>query len=182
LEKVLDEELVEEYIDFFRNNYIGQSQPAKSSDDEPKSGETGITPETENTKQQAPEEYSGPYNSDIEKSHLFVFVIPKEGVDKAAFVDKINQFNQVSGDISGLTVRETPLDEFRDLIIISELSDSESATRYFRMVVQNRDLYSSLGEAEYRNFLITTENFDVFLREKNIADYMDFYKQNYLDK
>ncbi|MDD4754475.1 MAG: tetratricopeptide repeat protein [Prolixibacteraceae bacterium] len=182
LEKVLDEELVEEYIDFFRNNYIGQSQPAKSSDDEPKSGETGITPETENTKQQAPEEYSGPYNSDIEKSHLFVFVIPKEGVDKAAFVDKINQFNQVSGDISGLTVRETPLDEFRDLIIISELSDSESATRYFRMVVQNRDLYSSLGEAEYRNFLITTENFDVFLREKNIADYMDFYKQTYLDK
>jgi tetratricopeptide (TPR) repeat protein len=181
LDRVIKDEKIDEYIDFFRNNYIGQSQPAKPSDDEPKSGDSQITPDTESS-QAAPQEYSGSYIRDIEKSHLFVFVIPKEGVNKAAFIEKLDQFNQVSEDISGLDVRESPLDEFRDLIIISELSGRDAATRYFRMVVQNRDLFTTLGEAEYRNFLITTENFDIFLREKNIADYMDFYKQTYLDK
>jgi tetratricopeptide (TPR) repeat protein len=181
MEKVIEEEKVDEYIDFFRNNYIAQSQPAKSPDEEPEPEDTEISTETD-TLQTAPEEYTGPYSSDIDKSHLFVFVIPKEGVDKASFLEKLKQFNQVSEAISGLSIRESALDDFRDMIIISEMPDRETATRYFRMVVQNRDLFTSLGNAEYRNFLITIENFDIFLREKNIVDYMDFYKQTYLDK
>ncbi len=181
LEKVIEEEKVDEYIDFFRNNYIGQPQPARSPENEPESEDTEVTPDT-NIPQAAPEEYSGPYNSDIDKSHLFVIVLPKEGIDKSSFLENLERFNQVSGEISGLSIRESVLDDFRDLVIISELPDRDAATRYFRLVVQNRDLFTSLGDAEYRNFLITTENFDIFLSEKNIADYMDFYKQTYLAK
>jgi hypothetical protein len=65
-------------------------------------------------------------------------------------------------------------------IIISGLPDREAATRYSRTVVQNRELYAPLGEATYRNFLISTENFEIFLQEKNINEYTDFYKQIYL--
>ncbi len=180
LKKLLDESKVDEYIDFFRNNYIGQPQPAKPADDKPKSESAGI--ETDSIDITEPKEYSGPYSKDIEKPHLIVIAVPDKGINKPAFIEKLEEFNQVSETISGLTVKELSLDEFRDLIIISGLPDRENATRYFRMVVQNRDLFLSLGDTEYRNFLITTDNFDIFLQEKNITDYMDFYKHIYLDR
>jgi len=187
LQTLIDEEAVEDYMDFFRNNYINRSQSQQSSPSPGQTTEPGETQGTENAEPMAeeapePESYSGPYDENIDKPHHFVFVIPKTGIDKAAFVEGISQFNAASNDAGDLTVKDQSLDEFRQAIVISGFPDSESATRYFRTIVQNRDLYAPLGEATYRNFLITTENFDVFLQEKNIADYMNFYKQIYLEE
>lgn len=187
LQTLIDEEAVEDYMDFFRNNYINRNQEQQST---PASGQTTEPGETQDpgTEEQAeeeapePEAYSGPYDENIEKPHLFVFVIPNTGIDKAAFAEEISQFNAASDAAGDLTVEDQSLDEFRQAIVISGFPDKESATRYFRTIVQNRDLYAPLGEATYRNFLITTDNFDVFLQEKNIADYMNFYKQIYLEE
>jgi poly-beta-hydroxyalkanoate depolymerase len=110
-----------------------------------------------------------------------VFVIPAEGVDKALFIKGLEEFNNTDTDAQ-LTISEAPVDEFRNAVIIGGLADRETAARYSRMVVQNRSLYEPLGNASYRNFLISTGNFDVFLKEKNITDYMDFYKQIYLNQ
>jgi hypothetical protein len=111
-----------------------------------------------------------------------VIVIPAEGVNKEQFLTNVSQFNKANETISRLVIEEQTLDDFREMVIISGLPEKEAATRYFRMFVQNRDLFSPLGDAAYRNFLITEENFDIFLKEKNIADYMDFYKQHYLEQ
>ena len=187
LQTLIDEEAVEDYMDFFRNNYINRSQSQQSSPSPGQTTEPAEMQESETAEPVAeeapePESYSGPYDENIDKPHHFVFVIPKTGIDKAAFVEGISQFNAASNDAGDLTVKDQSLDEFRQAIVISGFPDSESATRYFRTIVQNRDLYAPLGEATYRNFLITTENFDVFLQEKNIADYMNFYKQIYLEE
>lgn len=106
-------------------------------------------------------------------------MIPAQGVDKTEFTGGIEQYNAASEE-EQLQIREVPVDEFRVAIVISGLQDKEAATRYSRTVVQNRDLYSPLGTANYRNFLISADNFEVFLTEKNINDYMDFYKLIYL--
>jgi hypothetical protein len=62
------------------------------------------------------------------------------------------------------------------------MSDNETARQYFSNVVRNRSLFNPLGNAQYRNFLISTDNFAIFLKEKNISEYMDFYKKVYLGK
>lgn len=178
LEKLIEENKVEDYIDFFRNNYIQRSpaqQPAPSGQPVQTQEEQTATAEPEET----PETYPGPYSTEIEKSHYFVFVIPSQGVDKTQFINGLNQFNQ-AGEYGTLKIEEVTIDDFRVAIVISELPDSEAATRYSRTVVQNRDLYAPLGTATYRNFLISTENFKIFLQEKNINAYMDFYKLIYL--
>ncbi|MFW6310274.1 MAG: hypothetical protein ACOC1D_04160, partial [Prolixibacteraceae bacterium] len=80
-----------------------------------------------------------------------------------------------------LAIEEEPLDNFRQIVAITGLPDKESALEYFKIMVQNRDLYAPLGSGSYRNFLISDDNFDVFLNEKNILDYMNFYKRVYLN-
>ncbi len=184
LQKLMEENKVEDYIDFFRINYIQKStaQPAEAPDTDTeqhvqKTNDQSITEEVAET----PESYSGPYNTNLDKQHLFVFVIPVQGVDKATFIKGLEEFNKADSDAQ-LEITEAQVDEFRNAIIISGLSDKEAASRFSRMVVQNRDLYTPLGNANYRNFLISTDNFEVFLKEKNITDYMEFYKQIYLDQ
>ncbi|SHF57543.1 Tetratricopeptide repeat-containing protein [Mariniphaga anaerophila] len=180
IEKLIAENKVDDYIDFFRSNYIQRSttqqkpatQTQQAAQPEVKQTEPEVQKET-------PETYTGPYSTEIEKPHYFVFVIPSQGVDKTQFVNGLEQFNK-AGNNPSMGIKEVPIDEYRVAIVISGLSDKEAATRYSRTVVQNRDLYTPLGSANYRNFLISTENFEIFLKEKNINDYMDFYKLVYL--
>jgi tetratricopeptide (TPR) repeat protein len=183
LEKLMEENNVEEYIDFFRNNYIQRSpaqqtqpsgqvqQPVQTGEEQVMTGEPEETPET----------YVGPYSIEIEKPHHFIFVIPSQGVDKTQFINGLEQFNQ-AGENGSMNIKEVTIDEYRVAIVISGLSDKEAATRYSRTVVQNRDLYAPLGSANYRNFLISDANFEIFLQEKNINAYMDFYKLVYLEE
>ncbi len=183
LEKLIEENKVEDYIEFFRTNYI-QSNPAQQQA-APAAGvvqQPVMEEQEENAEEeQTPAVYTGPYSTSIDEPHLFVFVIPAEGVDKALFVKGLEEFNNAGSD-DQLTLSEVPVDEFRNAVVIGGLPDRESATRYSRMVVQNRELFAPFGNASYRNFLITTGNFDTFLKEKNITDYMDFYKQIYLSQ
>jgi hypothetical protein len=79
-----------------------------------------------------------------------------------------------------LKVDVQSLDEIRQIVRITGLPDRETAALYFTKVVNNRDLYVPLRNGNYRNFLITEPNYDTFLKEKNILDYMDFYKRFYL--
>ncbi|MGM0621504.1 MAG: tetratricopeptide repeat protein, partial [Bacteroidota bacterium] len=182
LETLIEEESVDDYIGFFRNNYVNrdQSQQGATETRTTEPVEAAETTEFEEEVQEEQEEYTGPYSLEIEKPHLFVFVIPIEGVQKAEFINGIEQFNSLGNDSLNLTIEEMPLDEFRESIVVSGFPDKETATRYFRTIVQNRDLYAPLGQGSYRNFLITEENFGIFMEEKNITDYMDFYKQIYL--
>ena len=178
LRKMVEDMKVDEYIEFFRTNYIQQSQATTAPVQGPQTP-PAVSEKAEEPAVQAPKVYEGPYNVNIERPHYFVFVIPSQGVDKAGFINGLNAFNK-AGEGNGLSITEVPVDEFRNAIIVSGLADSEAAQRYSKTVVQNRDLYLPLGNASYRNFVISDQNFEIFQREKNISAYMDYYKQIYL--
>jgi tetratricopeptide (TPR) repeat protein len=187
LQTLIDQNKVEEYISFFRNNYI-QRRPATGDRD---SSQTGAQPGETNAQpvsepgvaipaQTQPVVVEGPYNPQIGGAHKVVFVVPNEGINKEAFVNGIQKYNTDNFAGSGFTVTEQALDAVRQLIIISGMKDNETGRMYFSNLVRTRDLFAPLGNAEYRNFLISDENFNVFLQKKNITEYMDFYKKVYL--
>ncbi len=184
LQKLIDQNKVDEYLDFFRNNYI-QRTPVQSVTT-PTTTATATNATNTQTQQNVtpegpkPKEYDGPYNEKTDGKQYFVFVIPRLDIDQPAFISGIEQFNLASYANLNLKVDVQPLDEIRQIVRITGLPDKETAALYFTKVVNNRDLYVPLRQGNYRNFLITEPNFDVFLKEKNILDYMNFYKQFYL--
>ncbi len=187
LGKLMEQNKVDDYLGFFRTNYIQRktnpAKPPQTSGGAKKSVSTqpatGATVEQETAK---PKEYTGPYNKIIDGEQYFVFVIPRLGIDQPAFISGIEQFNTASYANLSLKVEVIALDDIRQIVRIAGLPDKETAMPYFRKVVNNRALYVPLRKAIYRNFLISQGNFEVFLKEKNITRYMDFYKQIYLGK
>jgi hypothetical protein len=176
LQRLIDQNKVEEYINFFRSYYIERKQaPSNISNTT-----TQTTAVTQSVPKQ-PEKYSGPYTEEIEDEHYFVFVIPTLDIDQPAFVSGIEEFNTANFANLSLKLEVIPLDDIRQIVRISGLTNKETATPYFNKIKINRTLYEPLRDGQYRNFLITKENFEIFLREKNIIDYMDFYKRFYLE-
>jgi hypothetical protein len=186
LQTLLDENKVEEYIAFFRNNYIQRRASDSSADTQSQTAAPTTTTQTVEAAPAAQSETASltdsPYNQNIAGAHRIVFVIPATGVFKEAFINGIAAYNQSNFANSGFTIEEQQLDQARQLIIVRGMEDEATARQYFSVVVRNRDLFDPLGTAQYRNFLISDENFGIFLREKNITEYMDFYKQVYLNK
>ena len=176
---------VNDYMNFFRNEYL-QSAAANSgtSTSVQTNALTQVQAESVQTQQDDPEVSvvveDGTYNPDVEKAHLFAFVIPSEDVSTQLFLNGIETFNNTNFASLNLELGQQALDEFRTIVKISGLKDKDIAMQYFRQLVRDRSIYAPLGNANYRNFLITEENFDTFLKEKNITEYMDFYKRVYL--
>ncbi|MBN2775317.1 MAG: tetratricopeptide repeat protein [Prolixibacteraceae bacterium] len=172
---------LDEYLDFFRRNYL-QANVQRST--QPAGGQNTTAEENpiiiENNVEKEPGEYTGPYNQVIDGPHMFVFVFPTEGVNSESFISGIKQYNETTATDLSLNVELQVLDDFRSMVKISGLPDRDTGMRYFRQLVQERSLFVPLGDLQYRNFLITNNNFEIFLQQKNIIDYMDFYKRFYL--
>ncbi|NQU52348.1 MAG: hypothetical protein HQ522_07390, partial [Bacteroidetes bacterium] len=181
MQKMIEQNKVENCIDFFRSNYIqrNRTQSSTSSSTTPTPTSTSVQP---NTVEKVAEEYTGPYNEDIAGEHYFTFVISRTNIDQPAFISGIEEFNTANYASHSLKIEVKVLDEFRQIVLISGLPDKEMAMPYFSKVVNNRALYTPLRQTDYRNFLISKDNFDIFLNEKNILDYMNFYKRVYLDQ
>jgi len=183
LQPLMSENKVDDYITFFRNNYINRTTTTSSGSSASGTSAATNTSTEEGAAQPAVTDAAladGAYDVNIEGAHLVVFVIPSSGINKTAFVGGIEKYNNENFANSGFTIEEQTLDAIRQLVIVKGMADKETARQYFSNVVRSRDLFAPLNGAQYRNFLITTSNFDIFLQEKNIAEYMDFYKAVYL--
>lgn len=186
LQKLIEQNKVDEYLGFFRKNYIQRNKKTGTPAAKPSTSGTKQTPAQpaeraeEASAKPEPEKYTGPYNEEINGAHLFVFVLPKMGYFKDDFIAGIKDFNLANYESLGLNVKVVDLDDVREMVVIDGLENIQKAREYFSKVVQNRSLYTPLGTAQYRNFLISELNYNVFVNEKNISDYMTFYKHVYL--
>jgi len=175
LQRLIDQDKVDEYLNFFRSYYIQRKQAPSGT-----SGATTTKSAGFQTTPPEPVKYTGPYKEEITGEHYFVFVIPTLNIDQPAFLGGIEQFNTANFANLNLKLEVIPLDDIRQIVRISGLPDRQTAQPYFVKVVNNRTLYDPLRDGQYRNFLITKDNYEVFLKEKNITEYMDFYKRVYL--
>jgi tetratricopeptide (TPR) repeat protein len=110
--------------------------------------------------------------------HLFVGLIPKK--------TNINQlkFNLVSFNVDyfinlDLSVSSQPFNDFFEMIKVEPLVDAREAMEYYRMASQKEGLFNPLKPNEYSVFVISDENFKLFMEDKSIADYLVFFRQNY---
>jgi len=190
LQKLLESNNVDGYMDFFRNRYIQQNQ-----DQTPETVPPGSDIQNDNTRQNAaptqttvpqnitePVEESSVYKSDVEGEQMFVFVIPIEGVNVEQFVNGIKQYNLRNYETLNLEMEQRTLDNFRLVIAVKGIPDKQTGLQYSGNLVQDRQLFSPLGTTTYRNFIITPENLEIFMGEKNIVDYTNFYKRVYLNQ
>ena len=68
------------------------------------------------------------------------------------------------------------------MVRVYPFTNNVDAMNYLKALVRDQNVYGPLGQLDYRNFIISKNNFDQLLDHKNLSDYMTFYKATYLSK
>lgn len=123
--------------------------------------------------------YSGAYNQHVEGDHYYLIIVPSQGFARETFTAALAAFCQEELPGAGITVDEQPLDDFRIMVRVLGFRGKTEAAAFHGRVTARRSLFAPLGSLTYRNFMITPENYNIFLQRKNITEYLDFYKIAY---
>jgi len=113
-----------------------------------------------------------------ENEHLFIVLVPKKS--------NMNQlkFNLVSFNVDvfinlDINVNNQPFNEFFEMIKVEKFKNNAEAMEYYDAAIHKEGLFNPLLPDDYSAFVISTENFTLFMEDKSLADYLNFFKSNY---
>ncbi len=114
-----------------------------------------------------------------EGEHLFLTIVPK--------ASPLNQlrFNLVSFNVDNfinmnLTVGVRDLTEFVTLIAVEKFKNKDEAMEYYNAILKEEGIMGTVKREDYSFVAISRNNYNQFLKDKAIADYLSFFRANYL--
>lgn len=116
------------------------------------------------------------YESDLK--HFFVLVFPNDAGSVNQAKSKVSDLNIASFSTKSLETKSSFIDENNQLIIVKPFKNKEEAMDYFLTFKVNEKQVKKLKEFDY--FVITDKNFSALFLEKNVEEYVTFFKKNYL--
>lgn len=108
-------------------------------------------------------------------AHKFVLFYPNT-VDPFKLKTVFEEFN-----FAGLSVNNLRYDDTHDCLVVSGFNNKDEAMRYFNNAVDNRKLFKTLRNADYRNFVISDSNLETMQEKMQIEQYLLFFKKYYLE-
>ena len=178
LEKLVVNAEMDNYMDFFREYYI--SGEFEGSASEPAKTEITQTPTTPAVTIDETPAYQGTYKTEIIGDHNFILLIPRAEINSESVKNAIETFNQQTYSSLSLSTEQSTFDAQNDLLKVSGFENKEVAMQYLRSIVRNDQVYGILTEVNYRNFIISKENYLIFTENKNISEYLEMYRAYYL--
>lgn len=165
--------------------------PVKKTEKEPeltneaKKAEEPITTQAEEKPtspaqpEQAPTAYEGPYLFDAEALHNLVYLLPSSGSNKTLLITYLTRLNAINYRGADIKVVETEFDEFRSLVVVSGIKNVEQGKSYLKTVESDNRVGMSLRNVNYKSYLISNDNLDIFKKEKDINSYQKFHSSFY---
>ncbi len=160
---------VDNYISIFRDKYLkkdfSELQPAADSIKEVRSSKDTS--------------YQGPFSYNPTDKHSLSVIFATDKLNGDDLLKTITQFNHDFYPKNHLVTSLLPLD-FRTILRVRGLKNSEDALKYQQSLEKQNGIIDLLKNTDYQNFIISDENFDTFIKGKDIAAYTKFYRFYYL--
>lgn len=121
-----------------------------------------------------------PYNFRSGSMHMFMIIVESKFVRLNPLKVKISDYNQKYYSLENLSVNSVVLDKDHYLVTVGNFNNADKALKYFDAITRSEYVYSDLNPDHYQNFVISTENYPVFFKDKQIETYLEFYEKNYL--
>ena len=119
------------------------------------------------------------YRLNKDTVHYYVSVIGKMGFNNNPLKAKISDFNGEFYSLESLTIKNMMINPLSQLVYVEKFENAAKAKAYFETIKQKPEIYEGLAPEEYRHFIISAGNFNIYYKDKNIDKYLEFYKTNY---
>lgn len=120
------------------------------------------------------------YNYDANAIHLYALVVNIKDVNINALKIKISDFNQKYYSLDDLSITSVFLDDTHQIITVSNFADKENAIDYYDAINRSEYIFTTIRNTDYKDFVISVDNYPVFYKNRGIEQYMSFYQENYM--
>lgn len=120
------------------------------------------------------------YKLNLNQTHFYIMMIDGNKVHVNATKTRISDF--ISKDFASLSlsVNAIALDDGWQMISISSFRNSQAAMDFFAALGRNDYVTSPLNKGDYKQMVISIDNYPIFYREKKYNGYLNFFRKNYL--
>ena len=121
------------------------------------------------------------YSEDLEQMHLVTFLFKNDQVTTSALRADIDVYNQESHTDKNLKTAELIFSEGDDqsVVLINAFDSKMLAETYLKQLNRAFNRFSSLKGANFDNFVISRDNFQMLFQSKEVERYLAFYKRFY---
>jgi len=123
-----------------------------------------------------PDVYSYSPNS----SHFYVILLDDKTANVSAIRTRITDYIARNFNADNLSINTIVLDGGWQMITVSSFRNMAKAMNFYQAVKQDTYVFAQLEEPSYKQFIISTENYPIFYREKNTGGYVKFFNRKYL--
>lgn len=118
-------------------------------------------------------------NDDV---HFYVAVVSRRTQDLNRLNFNISNFNVDNYDQDFFEVASIPMNDDLMIITVKNFSDAKIGMDYYYALLADPTVFSEFNETDFRHFIISRSNYNLFYKNKNVFRYIQFFKENYLDK
>lgn len=126
------------------------------------------------------EEFSSIYTYNESAVHFFALVVDGSKTNINALKIRLSDFNANYFKISQLKINSLVFDNDLQLITVGNFEDAQKAMVYYRSALNNTYITSPLDGTNASFFVITTDNYPLFYRDKDVNSYLKFFEKSYL--
>ena len=104
--------------------------------------------------------------------------------------NKRTNTNRLKFNVSNMNIDYYPMFEFEvtselfsadtDIITVRSFKDGHTSMNYYYSIIFVDEVYAGLTKLDYRQFVITEDNFKKLMDTKAIITYFEFFKENYM--
>ena len=126
------------------------------------------------------EAFTSIYSYSSKTFHNYILIVKTGSVNLDALKIRLSDFNRKYSRSKRFAISSFELNEEYQLITVSRYDNGPLALRYLTAVTNDNYVLSIFNsEEEYKQFVISNENYLLFYKDKNVDNYVEFYKRFY---
>lgn len=122
------------------------------------------------------------YSFSPQQNHFFVLVVDHNKTNVDATRIRISDYNSRNYKLDNLSVNTVLIDDNNQMISVSNFAGIEKAMAYFNAINESDYVFSPQLRRDSQFFMISSDNYPIFYRDKVTATYMEFFQKHYFEK
>jgi len=120
------------------------------------------------------------YKLNLNQTHFYIMMIDGNTVNVNVTKTRISDFITKNFPSVNLSVNAIALDGGWQMISISSFHNSQAAMDFYNAISKNEYVTAPLNKSDYKQMVISIDNYPIFYREKKYNGYINFFRKNYL--
>jgi len=120
------------------------------------------------------------YFPDDAATHFYVVIISGANADVGKLKFRISNFNVEKYNEDFFEVASSVFDEELQIVTVKNFKNKKDGLAYYQSITADPNVYEGMKDTDYRHFIISKDNYTRLYKNKNVFQYFQFFRDNYL--